>query len=146
METNVEKKKISVIEGWFTTDKKEPNLIGNRCRSCGDYFFPKAFTCRNPNCMGEDLEEVFLSRQGKLWSCTNNYYQPPPPYVPPGDFEPYTIVVVNLPKEKLMVMGQLASGNRFEDLKIGMEMELVVETLFVDDQGNEHMIWKWAPV
>lgn len=145
METNVEKKKIPVIEGWFTMDSEEPHLIGNRCSACKDYFFPKAYACRNPNCMGEDLEEVFLSRRGNVWSFTNNYYQPPPPYLPLGDFEPYAIVVVDLPEEKLMVMGQLASGNRFEDLKIGMEMELVLETLFMDDQGNEHLIWKWKP-
>ena len=138
--------KIPVIEGWFTMDTEEPHLIGKRCKSCGDYFFPEVPFCRNPNCRAKDLEEVALSRKGTLWSFTQNYYTPPPPYVSPDPFEPYTIAVVDLPKEKLMVMGQVASGYDFEKLEIGMEMELVIEKLYEDDQGNEYIIWKWKPL
>jgi len=139
-------KRVPVVEGWFTLDPEEPHLIGNRCKSCGDYFFPTASNCRNPHCRREELEEVKLSRKGKLWSFTNNYYQPPPPYVPPDPFEPYAIAVVDLPEEKLMVMGQLAGGYDFEKLEIGMDMELIVEKLYDDDEGNEHVIWKWRPL
>jgi len=136
---------IPVIEGWFTMDQEHPHLIGNRCKSCGDYFFPKAYSCRNPDCGGVVLEEVHLSSKGTLWSYTNNYYQPPAPYVPPKPFVPYAIVVVELRTEKLMVMGLLASGHDFKELKIGMEMDLVLECLYKDEQENEHFIWKWKP-
>ena len=139
-------RKVPVIEGWFTMDEEAPHLIGNRCKVCGDYFFPKAFSCRNPHCTGIELEEISISRRGRLWSYTVNHYPPPAPYVPPDPFVPYTIVVVELVKEKLGVMGQLANGYDSEQLKIGMEMELTVEPLFKDDQGNEHFIWKWKPV
>lgn len=138
-------KKIPIIEGWFTTDTEEPHLIGNRCKSCGEYFFPKAFLCRNPNCRKKDLEEVFLSRKGNLWSFTVNHYQASPPYVPPSPFVPYGIAVVELPKEKLMVMGQVSHGYELDKLKIGMEMELIVEKLYDDQEGNENIIWKWKP-
>ena len=146
MEKLTETKRISVIEGWFTMDLEEPHLIGNRCKLCGDYFFPKTFQCRNPHCRGKELEEVALSRQGKLWSFTNNYYQPPAPYVSPDPFEPYAIAVVELPMEKLMVIGQLANGYDYEKLAIGMDMELIVESLYEDNLGNEHIIWKWKPL
>ena len=122
-------KHISVIEGWFTTDVRDPRLVGNRCKSCGDYFFPKAFACRNPDCMQDNMEQVLLSNIGKLWSYTNNYYSPPPPYVPPSPFVPYAVVVVELAEEKLMVMGQLADGYDFSTLEIGMHMELIIEPL-----------------
>ena len=145
MEKENEKKKIPIVEGWFTTGG-EPHLLGNRCQSCGDYFFPKVSACRNPRCRGKDLEEVPLSRKGKLWSFTVNYYPPPPPYVSPDPFVPYAIGVVDLLKEKLMVLGPVAGGVNFEELAIGMEMELVVEKLFADRQGNETMVWKWKPV
>lgn len=139
-------KKVPIIEGWFTMDTGEPNLIGNRCKSCGEYFFPKAFFCRNPNCRKKDLEEVLLSRKGNLWSFTVNHYPASAPYVPPSPFVPYAIAVVELPKEKLMVMGQVAHGYELDKLKIGMEMELIVEKLYDDQEGNEHIIWKWKPL
>jgi hypothetical protein len=54
--------------------------------------------------------------------------------------------VVEMPKENLMVMGPLAEGYDHTKLKIGMEMALVIEPLYTDAEGNDHMIWKWRPV
>jgi uncharacterized OB-fold protein len=146
MNTDGETRKIPVIEGWFTLEHEGGHLIGNRCKSCGEYFFPKAFFCRNPNCMGEMMEDVRLSGKGRLWSYTVNYFRPPFPYVPPGPFQPYALAVVEMPKEKLMVMGPLANGYAHDKLAVGMEMELAVEPLYTDEEGNDYMIWKWKPV
>jgi len=44
----------------------------------------------------------------------------------------------------MVVLGQVVPEVGVEDLKAGMEMELVIETLFEDDE-NEYMIWKWRP-
>jgi uncharacterized OB-fold protein len=137
-------KRIPVID-WFTQDAKEPRLIGNKCKKCGDIFFPKASACRNPKCMSDDLEDIFLSNKGTLWSFTINHYPPPAPYVAPDPFVPYAIVVVELKNEQLSVAGQLADGYNPSVLKTGMEMELVVETLYEDEKG-QHTIWKWKPV
>ena len=43
-------------------------------------------------------------------------------------------------------MGQLTNDCREEDVKIGMELELVVEELFEDEEGNEVVTWKFKPV
>jgi len=43
-------------------------LLGNRCTSCGQIFFPKAKLCQA--CLHEELKEVPLSRKGKLYSYT----------------------------------------------------------------------------
>ena len=140
-------KQVPAIEGWFTwPPSKEPHLIGSRCTSCGDYFFPKASTCRNPKCMSTQLEEALLSRRGKLWTYTINYFQPPAPYMPPDPFIPYATAVVELEKEKMRVEGQVVSDYDFEKLKLGMEMELVIEQLYKDKDGNEVMVWKFRPV
>jgi len=32
-----------------------------------------------------------------------------------------------------------------EDLRVGLEVELVVDVLFSDDD-TDHLIWKWRPV
>ena len=139
------KQRVPAIEGWFRDDEGDPRLIGTRCGSCGTYFFPKETTyCRNPSCAGTDLEEVPLSSRGTLWSFTNNCYPPPAPYVVEEPFAPYAVAAVELPEEKMVVLGQVVPEVGVEDLKAGMEMELVVGTLYEDD-ANEYTIWKWRP-
>ena len=79
-----------------------------------------------------------------MWSFTNNCYEPPAPYVASDPFEPYAVAAVELEREKMVVLGQVVPGVSVEDLSAGMEMELVVDTLFEDDD-NEVVIWKWRP-
>lgn len=131
-----------VLEGWFTLDA-QPRLLGNRCAACGTYYFPKLTTgfCRNPDCQGESFAETPLSRTGKLWSYTNAAYQPPEPYVSSEPFQPFGIAAVELDQEKMIVLGQLATGTELAALKAGMAMELVLEPL---DDGK--LTWKWKPV
>ena len=142
----LQKKQIAGAKGFFTWPSKEPYLIGSRCRACGDYSFPKAFICRNPNCdKTKGVEEVLLSRRGKLWSYTIQYYPAPAPFVAPEPFVPYGIGEVELP-EGLKVVGMLSGCDPEKDLELGMEMELVVEKLYEDDHGNEVVTWKFKPV
>ena len=132
------------IEGWHTMDAK-PHLIGTCCRGCGTYFFPKQDQyCRNPNCDSTDFDEVELSRTGHVWSYTNACYQPPAPYVAADPFEPYAIAAVQLEKEQMTVLGQVVEGVSVDDLKVGMPMELVLETLHETDEDVK-VTWKWRP-
>jgi len=146
MEKQEGQKRVPIVEGWTTLDGEKPCLLGNQCRSCGDYFFPKVYACRNPRCMSKDLTEIPLSREGKLWSFTIGFYEPPPPFRALGAFKPYGLAVVELAKEKMMVMGQVASGVNMENLHVGMDMEIIWEPLQKDSEGNEVIIWKWKPV
>ena len=45
----------------------------------------------------------------------------------------------------MVVLGQVVPEVGIEDLEAGMEMELVLGTLFEDDE-NEYLVWKWRPV
>ena len=143
------KKRIPAIEGWMQspdTDSDDFALLGTRCKDCGTYFFPaETVFCRNPRCTGSEFDEVPLSTRGKLWSFTNNCYPPPAPYVAADPFVPYAIAAVELEREKMVVLGQVAPGTGIEDLKAGMEMELVRGTLFEDEEG-ERIMWNWKPV
>lgn len=138
---------VAAVEGWFTMDAERPALLGNRCTSCGGTCFPKAsFSCPNPSCGGTEFVEVELSRRGTVWSYTDARYQPPPPYlVPPGGHEPFAIAAVQLAAEGLVVMGQMVAGTSLEDVSIGSEVELVLDTLWSDDE-HDHLVWKWALV
>lgn len=72
------------VEGWFATDDSgATHLIGGAtCPQCATYVFPpRANNCPpNPACDSDVLEQVPLSRRGKVWSYTENRYAPPPPY------------------------------------------------------------------
>ncbi len=137
---------VPAIEGWFTQDANDPRLLGSQCTTCKNYFFPKESTfCRNPACDGNELAEVPLGRRGKLWSFTNNCYPPPAPYVATDPFEPYAIAAVELPEEKIVILGQVEPGIGVDQLEAGMEMELVLGPLY-EDEEHEYLIWKWRPV
>lgn len=133
------------IDGWFTTGP-EPTLVGSRCTACTTVYFPPTTGfCRNPLCDGESFAEVELSRRGRIWSYTDAQYQPPPPYIPSVDpYQPFALAAVELP-EGMVVLGQVADGFGVADLKVGDEVELVVETLYTDDSGDR-TIWRWRPV
>ena len=139
------KTKVPAIEGWFTTDD-EPALLGSRGKDTGSYFFPKSLAfSRNPAAPAEELEEVQLGRRGRVWSYTTNHYAPPPPFVAADPFEPYTILAVELPDEQMVVLGQLAEGADPAELKVGAEVEVVLGSLYEDDE-HEYVVWKWRPV
>ncbi len=139
------KPQIPVLEGWFSSDNGEPHLIGSQCDCCGTYYFPKQFLyCKNPTCDSEAFSEVSLSRTGRLWSFTNAMYQPPEPFIAKDPHEPYAILAVELEKEKMIILGQGIDGLECANLKVGMEMELVLDTLFETD-SERRITWKWAP-
>src|SRR2546425_4239755 len=136
--------RIPAVEGWFSMDKSDPRLLGTRCTSCGTVFFPKAsFACRTPSCDCTEFDDVPLSNRGRVWSYTTNHYAPPAPYVSPDPFEPYSVAAVELAEEKLVVLGQVEGG--VGGLRVGVEVELVLSTLFIDDEGD-HVVWKWKVV
>ena len=136
---------VPAMEGWFTTGDA-PALIGERGTESGSYFFPKAVAVSaNPSAPFEEREEVLLSRRGTVWSYTTNHYQPPPPYVSPDPFVPYTVVAVELEQERMVVLGLLADGADPSQLHVGDQVELVLGTLYEDDEGAR-LVWKWQPI
>ena len=145
---------VPAVEGWFTSDGPDggPALLGSRCTSCGTLTFPKAtLFCPNPACSGSDFDEAPLSSRGRIWSYTDARYKPPPPFVPTSDpFESFAIVAVELEAEQIVVLGQVVVGVGVDDLRIGLEVELVIDILFTgpaaDGALEDQLIWKWRPV
>lgn len=132
------------IEGWFTTGP-EPTLTGERCTTCATVYFPPtaaaAGFCRHPGCAGEEFERLPLSRRGRVWSYTDAQYQPPAPYQAPDPFVPFALAAVELP-EGMVVLGQVAQGYGTADLRVGQEVELVVEP----EHAADTVVWRWKPV
>src|SRR4030042_745290 len=108
---------------------EELALIGSRCQKCGDHFFPKRNICLS--CGQEDIEETPLGRRGKIWTYT--VARQTPPGSPTQ--APYVIAVVQL-AEGGVVQGVLAEHDP-EAVRIGMEVERVVEKMGTSAEGND---------
>jgi uncharacterized OB-fold protein len=137
------KTRVPAKDGWFTMDADAPTLLGRRGVETGSYFFPPTLAfSRNPAAPAEELEEVALSRKGRVWSWTTNHYQPPEPYMPPDPFVPYTVVAVELVEEQMVVLGPLDPASDANALAVGQEVELALTTLYEDDD-HEYVVWSW---
>ncbi|MEU5537634.1 zinc ribbon domain-containing protein [Streptomyces sp. NPDC020362] len=135
------------VSGWFTGEGDRFRLLGTRCSSCATVFFPREDGhCRNPRCTGGALEEVPLSRTGRIWSYTDSRYRPPSPYVsnPELPWEPYALIAVELEPERIVVLGQAVPGVTVADLTVGMEVEVVPGVLH-EDPGTTWTTWHWRP-
>ena len=122
-------------EGIFEEDAVGGRLLGNKCKSCGKIYFPKAQFCFN--CFEKGMEEVGLSRRGKLYSYTigrmaSTHFQPP-----------YAVGLIDLP-EGVRVFAPLIMTED-ETYTIGMEMELVIEELWRENH-NQIVGYKFKPV
>ena len=141
------KKIVAAREGFCNLDFENPRLLGSLCRSCGTYYFPaQTDFCQNPSCDSDSFDNVALSNRGRIWSYPSAGYAPPPPYVVTHDpYQPITLAAVELDKEKMTVLGQLIDGVGVNDLSIGDEVELVLDTLYEDD-NSRYLVWKWRPL
>ncbi|MFF5324636.1 Zn-ribbon domain-containing OB-fold protein [Janibacter hoylei] len=137
---------VPLAEGLFTWPSEDPALIAGRA-SDGSLVFPY----RSHRLVGgnrELLEQVELPRRGTLWTFTTQYFRPTsPPYA--GDdtdatFEGFTVGYVELPGA-LRVEARLTEPDASK-LRIGQEMELVIIPLGKDKDGNQTMIYAFAPV
>jgi len=128
------------VEGLFVETPSGPRLVGSRCQGCGHFYFPSAGDCRNPDCADRRLEPAELGPKGTLWSYTVQCYPPPPPFRM-DDFKPFAIGLVELP-EGLKVLGIMTEADS-ERLRIGADVELVLDPLYRDENGDEVVTWKF---
>jgi len=100
------------------TNEAEPRLIGARHPN-GKISFPVP-----TGDAANDVEQVPLSREGKLWSWTSQEFAPKQPYVHTDNFEPFLLGYVEIPGE--VIVETYIVDAALDDLKIDMDMELVI--------------------
>ncbi|MBI4284904.1 MAG: OB-fold domain-containing protein [Chloroflexi bacterium] len=135
-------------EGYFVIPAKpseRPRLLGNKCRSCGEVFFPRRVACRN--CSSQDMEDIVFSSSGKLYAFTTIRVRPPHCIVP----VPYMLGIVEL--EGGERVRTLLTDCDQSSLEIGMDMELGIESIGKAQEpvgkievGQEVQAWKFRPV
>ena len=127
--------RVAIREGILREDAQGGALLGNKCMSCGQVYFPKADFC--VGCFSKDMEEVDLSRRGKLYSYTLSHL--PASRIQP----PFYVGFVDLPEGVRIFAPLKEIKNR--PFQIGMEMEVVIEELW-QENDNQVIGYKLKPV
>jgi uncharacterized OB-fold protein len=135
---------VHAAEGLFTETADGPRLLGSKCASCGTPYFPKSAVCHNPECRESKMDEASFGPRGTLWSCAIQNYPPPPPARYEEPYTPYALGMVDMP-EGLRVVARI-STDAPESVRVGAEVELVLERLCLDENGNEVITWKFRPI
>jgi uncharacterized OB-fold protein len=138
------KGKVPELPDLFDWTKDGVRLQSAKCNTCGTYFFPASHHQHRPGCSREGVENVFLSRRGKLATYTVQYYMCPPPFKTAGDITPYGIGMVEFP-EGISVTGIITESD-LNALKIGLDMETTTYTLYKDEKGNDVVTWAFRVV
>jgi len=133
---------LPIKEGLFHVGQlpdEKPYLIGGKCNVCGYTCFPKKLVCIR--CRRDDtMSETKLGPYGILE--TFAVMQVGPPDFPP----PYIMGYVRTMEGALVFT--LITGCEAQDnaLEIGQKMELLVEKIKEDRQGNNLVGWKFRPL
>jgi len=136
------KTRIPVKDGLFlipSDPDEKPKLMASKCPRCGAVAFPKRVRCQN--CQAEEGKTIYLKARGKLYTFTSVLNRPPMFYR--GEV-PYLLGYVQLP-EGIRIRTLLANC-ALEDLTVGMDMELLIDKLHDDEEGNEVVTYKFQPI
>jgi len=125
----------SFKEGIYKEELNKVFLIGNRCNKCGQIFFPLRPFCFN--CYQKKMQTIKIGNRGRLYSFTTSY-------MPSAHFEaPYIVGWVDL-AEGIRVFSPIKI-NKGQDLEIGMEMELVLDEFWQEEEKSV-VGYKFRPI
>ncbi len=139
-----ETKTIPLREGlWVESGTPDglPHLLGHRCQACGELFFPKKDNGLCTHCHSTELEETLLSRRGKVHTCTVVMLRPPGGYYR-GEV-PYALGYILL--EDGVLVESLFTGCDPDEVRVGLEVEMILDKLHEDEEGRSVITYKFRP-
>jgi uncharacterized OB-fold protein len=141
--SEVRKVRVPIEPGFFTVPDDldaPPRLLGSRCRACGEHFFPRRLVCAR--CLAEGCEDVLLSTRGTLYTWTYVHF-PLFGSKRADQAGGYGVGQVDLPEGPRV---QAVLSGALGDFRIGMQMELELETLRENKEGQEVVIHRFRPL
>lgn len=132
-----------VAKGLFRVDGQDVALVGARRRSDGVVAFP--FPAGSDT---DDYEKILLPTTGALWTYTVQRFRPKAPYndgLPEqAEFKPYAVGYVHLDGH-VIVETRIVTED-FSVLKVGLPMQLVLEKLRTEEDGEEILTYAFSPI
>ena len=127
--------KVNIRDDLFIEGPEGTTLRATRCNECGKVFFPVVKFC--PKCSESELKDIPLNKRGKLYTYTTTF-------MPSMHFDPpFANGYVDTGEGALIY--SLLDIQEDKPFKIGMEMELKIETLWTEDD-KEFVGFKFYPV
>lgn len=105
----------------FVDYLEDNKVMGTRCKACDLLFFPPRMDCCG--CLESDLEWFEVTGSGKLVTYSQLKFAP----IGFEDDLPYSIALLDYGNYK--VFGRIADDVPLEEIKIGMPMKTVANTL-----------------
>ena len=122
------------IGGWEVAEDGEVSLVGTRCTSCGETFFPEHAVCGK--CGSSDTEQVRLNGPARLFSYTIVHQ------LPAGFTGPLAVGYGELEGGVLVLAPIDAPPDR---LTPGMPLALHVGVTRIDEDGEPMMSYRFRP-
>jgi uncharacterized OB-fold protein len=140
---------IPLAEGLFTWPADEPELIAGRVPGTDRVLFPRPEHVMADDGSLVETEEIRLPRRGNLWTFTTQRFRPPASKdsttaFSEENFRPFTVGYIELPGF-LKIQTRITEADP-DRLRIGQEMELVMEPFGQDTQGRDVVTFAFSPV
>ena len=140
MSASETKEQLAFKEGLYRLPdhEKDGSLLGSKCLDCGECFHPKRHVCLN--CYSKNLEEIDLSKRGKIstWTITRISYPGAPVTAP------FVTARVELP-EKVQILSHITDID-LDSVKVGDEVELFFWKTGNDVDGKDIMAYAFKPI
>ena len=132
--------RVPVADYFELTERDDApvRLRGSRCPACDEVFYPRRLVCAK--CLHEGTDDVLLSTGGTLYTWT--WVHAPLFAKTDANVSGYAVGQVDLPegpRVQAILMGTPG------DFSIGMQLELDLETLRQDADGNDVVIYRFTP-
>jgi uncharacterized OB-fold protein len=111
-------------------------LIGGKDRASGRVVFPLP--------QDQGFDRLYLPGSGTLWSYTIQRFAPKaPPYRGIEPFQPFAVGYVEL--AGACIVESRLSVQHFEELHLGMRMQLTTQLLYIDAAEQQVMTYAFRP-
>lgn len=142
--TTPARRRVPIKVGYFTIPDDPtapPKLLGTKCNSCGEHYFPRRAICARAECLSEDTSDVEMGPRGTLYSYTFVHF-PLFGSMNMEHMEGYGVGQVDLPEGPRV---QLPLAGKQGDFRIGQTLQAELDTLR-EDGGNDLVIVRFRPV
>jgi len=139
-----QRQRVPVKPGFFTVpdDPNEaPKILGTKCNTCGEHYFPSRAICARAECLSEDTSEVQMGPRGTLYTYTF-VHMPLFGSSNLAHMDGYGVGQVDLPEGPRV---QLPLAGKKDDFRIGQTLEAELDTMR-EEGATDYVIVRFRPV